>query len=211
MLGKSIGVLLALALASASPAFAQDCVASGPLPEGAIFIGYSRTGESALHSAALLRTTVLEKYDGRNLSVGLRLHEAATKNPTTTRIESVAPYLERMGPDHCEYPAAINAAKSKQWRIWSSKPLTSLRQPSDAERMAFRKLRPDCAHQGDPPPGEEVCVYAELLAISDIDSDGHSEYWHSTPYRWDTGLSISEQLGPSNLELVVAACPGCSD
>jgi hypothetical protein len=31
------------------------------------------------------------------------------------------------------------------------------------------------------------CTLPELLAVSDVDADGKLEYWHSTPYRCDTG------------------------
>jgi hypothetical protein len=211
MLGKTTGLCIAALLLAGSPAFAEECAASGPLPDGAVFVGYSRTDESALHAAALLRDAVLEKYDGKHLTVGLNLQQGATTSSTRTRIKTVSPYLERLGPDHCEYPAELSARKSHAWRIWSSGPIESLRQPTEAEHRSFRSLRPDCVHQGDPPPGEIDCTLPELFAVSDIDADGKPEYWHSTPYRWDTGLSISELVDSANLEVIVAACPGCSD
>jgi hypothetical protein len=86
-----------------------------------------------------------------------------------------------------------------------------MRQPTESERLAFRALLPECVQQGDPPPGEETCTHAALLAVSDIDSDGSPEYWHSTPYRWDTGLTVSKLVDSSSLEVIVSACPGCSD
>ena len=204
-------LIFALSLSEARGAGAQDCGVSGTLPDESIFVGYSREGESVLRSAALLQGGVLKQYDGRNLTLGLMVYEAMVDSPAATLIETVTPYLERVGPDHCEFPAQLAVPTSKEWRIWSTKPLKSLRQPTASQRAAFRSLRPDCVHQGDAPPGEVLCTYLELLAVSDVDADGDLEYWHSAPYRWDTGLTILERAGDARVEVVVAVCPGCVD
>lgn len=62
-------ITASLAVAAEDPA----CSTSGSLPEGAVFVGYTRP------------------YDGRNLHVGLALHEAATPSPGSSEIAAVNP------------------------------------------------------------------------------------------------------------------------
>lgn len=210
---RTLATLVASALLALSAWGAEDpkCKASGPLPGSAIFIGYSRPDESQLNSLGLLVSNRLTHYDGRNLHEGLALRQAASAVAAETTVASVKPYLERMGKNHCEFPAELSASPTKAWRIWVSDSSVTLRPPSLAEQASFRKLRPDCTSQGDYPRGQEVCAYADLLAVSDLDADGAPEYWHTTPYLWDTGLTVAELTTPTTLETVINACPGCSD
>jgi hypothetical protein len=199
-------------LLASSVAFGADnpeCTTSGALPEGSIFVGYTMPGGSQLNSLALLVSKKLEPYDGHNLAVGLTLHEVASAKPTTCEIASVKPYMDLHGENHCEFPAELSTPASKSWRFWVSDPALALRRPSRAERDSLRKIKPDCVSQGDYPPGQEQCTYAELLAVSDFNTNGLPEYWYTAPYIWDTGLKVSELLAPTSLTPLVSACPGC--
>ena len=201
-------------LLAASGAFGVDnpeCSTSGSLPKDTIFIGYTRPNESQLNSLALFISKHLKPYDGHNLSAGLLLHETGSAAPSKTEITAVKPYMNIRGNDHCEFPAELSLPASKSWRIWVSDTALKLRSPNPAERDFFRKLMPDCVSQGDYPSGQEQCAYAELLAVSDLDANGVPEYWHTAPYIWDTGLTVSEVQAPASLKRVIAACPGCSD
>lgn len=198
-----------LAVAAEEPA----CSTSGSLPEGAVFVGYTRPGESKLKSVALLVSKKLEPYDGHGLQVGLALHEPASTSSTplsSSKIVALKPYMERKGKNHCEFPAELSLSPTNAWRIWVSDRALALRGPNPAERDSFRKLKPDCVSSRDPaaPP---QCVYADLIAVSDLDENGLPEYWHTVPYGWDIGLTVSELATPSGLEKLLSACPGCSD
>ncbi len=208
---RTVATIVILLLAS-SVALADgdpQCSTSGSLPQGAVFVGYTAPGAPILNSLALLVTKKLQPYDGRSLSVGLTLHEAVSTSATGSSIKSIQPYMDLHGVNHCEYPAELSASPWKSWRLWVSDPELALRSPTRAERNSLREMKPDCVSQGDYPPGEEQCVHAELLAVSDFNENGLPEYWHTVPYTWETGLAVSELLAEGGLLPLVSACPGC--
>ncbi len=209
---RALATSMALLITASVAVAAEDpaCSTSGSLPEGAVFVGYTRPHESQLKSLALLVSKKLRPYDGHNLHVGLALHEAATPSPGSSEIAAVNPSMERMGKNHCEYPAELSLSPANVWRIWVSDRATALRGPSPAERDSFRKLEPKCVSSRDPEAPSQ-CVYTDLVAVSDLDENGLPEYWHTLPYGWDIGLTVSELTTPSSLEKLLSACPGCSD
>ena len=212
---RATGLMMLLISSTAFGQADRACSNSGTLAADSVFIGYTRPGETQLKTLALFVSSKLQPYDGRNLQVGLALIEVASTSLTESRITSLSPYLNTLGRDHCVFSAEISAPPSNSWRLWVSGPPSesslSPRPPRPAEQDAFKKLKPDCVSQGDPPPGQEHCAHAELLAVSDMDANGLAEYWHTTPYLWDTGLSVSELSASNELSIIVSACPGCSD
>lgn len=207
---RALTVLLLLA----GPAYPSgtDCVVSGTIPSGSVFIGYTRASEATLRAFALFDGASLGPYDGHGLAAGQTLH--GLLGPTRATIEEIEPYLDRRGENHCVYPATLSISPTRSWEIWASRPnpRVRLRLPSPDEKKQLLEYEPACIFQGGPPPEgvEPTCMRAELVAISDLDGDAKLEYWHTVPYAWDTGFRVAEEQA-GGLVSMLSACPGCSD
>ena len=187
------------------------CSVSGVLPEGSTFVGYTRPGESTLRSfATLLEGGSFQTYDGHSLSSDLPLHGSLVDSQVA--IQAINPYLNRMGKDHCVYPASLSRKPVSSWEIWSSSVALSarIRPPTTQELANFQNYAMSCVVQGDHPESvEPTCP--KLIAVSDLNTDGLLEYWHTVPYRWDTGLRAASEGLDRRLVPLLSVCPGCSD
>ena len=165
-----------------------------------------------LRSAALVTQGRIAPYDGRHLATGDVLYAALPATDSSMEVANVSPYLNRLGRDHCVYRATLAGTAEAEWQVWTSERLAGeFRTPSPEEEERLRTYLPNCIQQGDRPEDARApCVQAQLLAVSDLDGDDALEFWHSTPYTWDTGLSVMEESEREPV-LLVAACPGCSD
>ena len=212
MMHRCLSIIFLALLAWPTSLSGLDCVVSGTIPEGSVYIGYTRASESTLRAFALLEGATLAPYDGHNLVPGQTLHGLLGSAQAT--IQRVEPYLDRMGVDHCVYPAEMSLSPTKSWEIWTSRAdlRVKVRRPTPDEVIRFRHYEPDCVFQGDPPEGvDPPCVLPELVAVSDLDGDAKIEYWHTVPYMWDTGFQIAEEQPERGLVSMLSACPGCSD
>lgn len=83
-------------------------------------------------------------------------------------------------------------------------------------KMRFKPIIPDklntsCVNQGDYSSKEKPpCTKPKLIAVSDIDKNGKSEYWFMTPYMWDEGIIIFEE-NDEKLPGLLSDCSDCSD
>jgi len=186
----------------------SGCDVSGKIPEGHLFIGYTRASESTLRALALFDEDAgLIPYDGENLAPGQTLYGLLDSSKAV--IDKVEPYLNHFGINHCEYPATLSSPSTASWRIWASglELRNRLRRPIPDEKSRFREHAMECIVQGDPPEGTP-CVRPELIAVSDLNGNGKLEYWHTEPFFWETGFQVTEE-GASRPML--SACPGCAD
>ena len=110
-------IVVFLIASGAAGAQEPECSASGSLPDGSIFIGYTKPNESQLNTLALVVSSQLESYDGRNLSAGLTLYEAASEATSEREISELTPYLNRLGNDHCVYPAQLSGSTADAWHF----------------------------------------------------------------------------------------------
>lgn len=206
-------IVFLIAVAPLTHAREIQCGAgASELPNSSTFVGYTRPGETVVRAAALVTQGSIAAYDGRHLAEGNVLHAVLPGTTTSVEVADVHAYLNQLGPDHCVYEATLTASAGADWQLWTPGRMDdAFRAPSDEEAERLQKYRPRCIRQGDFPEDKQPpCAQAKLLAVSDLDGDGDLEFWHSAPYTWDTGLSVIEE-SEQEPELLVSACPGCSD
>jgi hypothetical protein len=202
----------------------RECPAPGQ-PEAGILIGWTTgvrvttqlggdretTSVGPFRPLAILDGKTLKETTGASIHEGQSFWLPLTPAMKPRVLQSVGVFLDRLGEDHCVYYGSLGGSDLPEHTLLSSQPLSNaLRLPTPADRAAFARLNKTCMVQGDWPEDEQPrCTRAELLAVSDLDGNGQPEFWASEPYRWDTGLTISENRG--ELVPLLQVCPGCSD
>ncbi len=195
-----------------------ECPLGPLLKESETLVGYLRAPErisertGSFNALMILENGVIRSTNGSAIQDGMRFWLPLAPDQVPVRLRAVSGYLERLGPDHCVYHAEVER-EIQDWALVSSRPLHSLlRAPTALDKTDFFRLNTQCVNQGDPPPGETpTCERPRLMAVSDLDADGKTEYWYTQPYLWDTGFTVAEETGTGELSVVVSACPGCSD
>ena len=129
----------------------------------------------------------------------------------STKLSSVSSFWNRRGIDHCVYYASIDNREIKKWTLLINEPLVIFNEPSQQDISEFYQLNTTCVDQGDYDEHEKPpCSKPQLLAVTDINKDGKSEFWATEPYTWDTGLTVWEHNN-SVITPILQVCPGCSD
>jgi len=209
----------AAAVARIDPA----CPLDASLPASEVFIAYvgevretTQDGRTVrlgpIRPLALIRQGKLFATDGRIMGEGMRLWNVRSPEAPPLILRNVSSFLDRMGEDHCVYAAEVKIKEIPLWTLLASKSLKQIfRQPRSEDVSFFRMRNDSCVDQGDyelskKPP----CTRPQLLAVSDIDRDGVSEYWATQPYTWDTGITVWKPVGRDLIRLL-EVCSGCSD
>ncbi len=147
------------------------------------------------------------------MSDTMRLWRVLDPSSPPLALRNVSGFLDRMGEDHWVYHAETGSGDLPFGTLLSSKPMESsqFKAPTEEDRAFFRQHNANCVGQGDPDPATKPpCERPELIAVSDIDSDGSPEYWATRPYLWDTGITVWKRT-PQGLVQVLDVCSGCSD
>lgn len=196
------------------------CPIDLPLQTSDVFIAYignlritSGVRVGPVRALGIVRGGVLCETDGAFMSDTMRLWRVLDPASPPFALRNVSGFLDRMGVDHWVYHAQTEPGDLPFGTLLSSKPLESLefKAPTEEHRAFFRQHNETCVVQGDPGPATEPpCKRSELIAISDIDSDGSPEYWATRPYLWDTGITVWKQT-PQGLVQALEVCTGCSD
>ncbi len=221
LLSAFLGSALAgtVAMAGAGP----ECPFDRTPPKSDVLIAYvgeareTTQGDLTAHigpirALALIRQGKLAATDGRFIREGMPLWRVLSPKSSPVTLRNVSSFLDHMGEDHCVYHAEMSPSKIPQWTLLASKPIGHVfRSPRPQDISFFRKHNSTCVDQGDYDPSEKPpCTRPRLLAVSDIDRDGDSEYWATEPYTWDTGITVWKQVGDSLVRLL-DVCSGCSD
>ena len=209
-------LLIALLLPKTALSADPSCKPGPELKTSEILLGYvhqpARISEKTglFNALAVLEHKTLRPTDGAMIRDGMRFIFPLEANRRPVALAQTSAYLERLGRDHCVYHARFQDTNLADWTLVSTAPV-NLRIPSPTDRTRFYELETHCVQQGDYGPGEgPPCVKPILVAVSDIDGDLNPEYWHTSPFIWDTGFAVSEEAN-TVLEALVYACPGCSE
>jgi len=161
---------------------------------------------------ALLKESSLQPTPGAGIHRGQSFWRALEPKRTPLKLRAVNSFLDHMNEDHCVYFGSLGKASPSRWTLLSSAPLPGVfHAPTRKDRRRFYQLNKACEIQGDYPDDRTPpCVRLRLLAISDINENGHVEYWATEPYRWDTGLTVWEEDN-GRLVPLLQVCVGCSD
>lgn len=165
-----------------------------------------------IRALALIRQGKLAATDGRFIREGMPLWRVLSPKSPPVALRNVSSFLDRMGEDHCVYHAEMSPSEISQWTLLASKPMGHVfRSPRPQDISFFRKHNSTCVDQGDYEPSKKPpCTRPKLIAVSDIDRDGVSEYWATAPYTWDTGFTVWKEID-NGLVRVLDVCTGCSD
>jgi len=196
------------------------CPIALPLQTSDVFIayiGYLRITQGVhvgpVRALGIVRDGVLCETDGAFMFDTMRLWRVLDPTSPPFALRNVSGFLDRMGEDHWVYHAETGGGDLPFGTLLSSKPMQSsqFKAPNEEDWAFFRQHNANCVGQGDPDPATNpTCERPELIAVSDIDSDGSPEYWATRPYMWDTGITVWKRT-PQGLIQVLEVCSGCSD
>ena len=120
-------------------------------------------------------------------------------------------YFTRLGEDRCIWFARLIKEKPRSISIFASTRIKLVSEISTKVMNLFYSINTTCVDQGDYPPDKKPpCTKPKLLSTSDLNSNGRIEFWHTTPYTWDTGFTISELTESGKyLEIISSKCLDC--
>jgi len=102
-------------------------------------------------------------------------------------------YLTPLGPDRCIWCAKLKGSEFKAVSIFATRPVKIDMSFDRKNQDLFYSIRSECVNQGDPTPEmRRPCTKPQLVATSDLNSNGRLEFWFTYPLTWDTGFAINE-------------------
>lgn len=172
------------------------------IDENSIILGYS-VSKNSIYPAFVLKNSVISgteiiPYDVNemyNLFTGKRIKV------------DVVPAFNPLGEDRC-----VSFAETKDtleyFSLFATKKI-SLRKPDNKEKEFFYSINKECVVVGDDPV-PVPCTKPEVVAVSDFNSNGLSEFWVKSPYIWGFGLYIFEKTKDGkSLKKLEYACFFC--
>lgn len=227
---STVITLFAGALAASAGQAQERNAGAGRCPQTAsagvdgVVVGWT-TGTNSWHSsfghavvepfrpAVLLKGSSIRETEGSSIAIGQRFWRAVSPGEDPVTLQSAGAVWNTQGADHCVYSATVSDPSLPRFTLLTSQPLAETFRPAnEAEKQMARQIWPECRsfadHAGDQPP---PCRRREILAVSDINRNGRSEYWTTEHYAWDTGLTVVEENSTSAPLVLLRVCKGCAD
>lgn len=209
--------------ANYEPAITKDCSFSENMKiEGILIAWITNTRETTqfgggkettttkvepFRPLALIINSTITSTEGSWIYEGQPFWPVLSSDSEPFKLVSVGSFLDHMNVDHCVYFGTIENKDLPRWTLMSSEPMQyAFKGPTSMDSELFYKLNTTCIYQGNLP---ETCTKPKILAVSDINNNGMTEFWTTEPYKWDTGLTVweySDKLIP-----LLRVCVGCSD
>ena len=138
---------------------------------------------------ASIHNSKIVENDGSTIKNGQTFWAVNSKKQKVA-LDSVDSFLDEMGQDHCVYYASVTSQSIHALFVSANQNL--LTEPTSKHNSLFYKLNTSCVELDgvyiDEPKPE--CRRPQVMAISDVNNDGNTEYWATQPYIWDDGVTI---------------------
>jgi len=120
-------------------------------------------------------------------------------------------YVSANDEIYCEYAGAIHLNEKSENIIFSSNSNVEFRNANESEIKEFKKFSfKGCANNSGLLKSEKqaTCKEADLISVTDINSNGKPEFWATEIYKWYIGITVWEHDG-EKYKKIIEACPEC--
>lgn len=198
-----------------SPVFAdtdemndRECreIAGEQLAADEILFAYSMEGK--LDALAIFDGSDFLPVDGKEFKHITEMYSLRDQKRHTVLFDA---YFTKLGEDRCIWFAKLKKSKSHAISIFANKSVDLAHKFDRKTADLFDSLKTACTDQGEYPFDIKVpCTQWKLLATSDLNSNGQTEFWFSVPYTWDTGFAIGElSESGTHLNILSSKCLNC--
>jgi hypothetical protein len=186
----------------------QECgdIPGKTLSENEVLFAYSVDGK--LDALTLFNGMEFRPVDGREFKHVTTMYNFSDHKRYSISFDA---YWTRLGKDRCIWFARLPENAPRNMSIFSSRKFDLNTKPDPKTVELFYSINTDCVDQGDPQAGERIpCKRPELLATSDLNSNGRMEFWYSVPYTWDTGFNVAElSESGDKFDILTSKCLDC--